>query len=126
MRRRLGRAPRDRLPGRGGDGKEVSNQAGARLQATRPIPLGRKGPIDISPEVRRYAVSGGFAAKRAGERNGAMNGYKSWLESRWEEWLEANKDNPDPIAQYVAESTRKVLRASPEERRAMADRKIER
>jgi hypothetical protein len=55
-----------------------------------------------------------------------MNGYKSWLESRWEEWLEANKDNPDPIAQYVAESTRKVLRASPEERRAMADRKIER
>jgi hypothetical protein len=42
-------------------------------------------------------------AKAWRERN------KSWLESQWEADLEANKDNPDPIVQHVAESFRKVL-----------------
>lgn len=35
---------------------------------------------------------------------------KSWLESCWEEDLEANKDNPNPYVQCVAESFRRVLR----------------
>jgi hypothetical protein len=34
---------------------------------------------------------------------------ESWLESCWEGWLEANKDNPDWHVQLTAESLRKVL-----------------
>jgi putative toxin-antitoxin system antitoxin component (TIGR02293 family) len=39
-----------------------------------------------------------------------MSEDKSWLESCWEEDLKANKDNPNPYVQYVANSFRRVLR----------------
>jgi len=59
----------------------------------------------------QYHMLEELLAKKGGPVSDKTGSTTSWLESTWLEWLEANRDNPNQITQYVAASFRKILDA---------------